>query len=1305
MALQHSILKPAVALLMCVSLLVQPAAGATFYWDTDTSTTLNNLDGTDLGGTGNWDLSTSNWWNTSALTLWPNTSADIGVFSGPVVLGPPTANTVTLSSGITANQLSFVRSGYTLSGGDLTLAGTTPTLQANLGESVTINSQILGTAGLTKTGGGSIRLGNSSNSYTGVTTIANGSLIISSAAALGGTGTVSILTNNNTPLNTATIGFGGGSLVLDGSAGGFTFARDIDFEGRGPIGERGSAILSLGNNTLSGTLRSAISPLALSPTATIRNSRINSIEGTLTLSGTLNVGGTATTTFLALGGVNSAGVGNYNLTGVLTGTGSLEKSGAGTLFLQPSSVSGFSGTIRISSSATGQQSSVRVTQVSVGGTSIFGSNTGTTTAAAIDLNGGVLEFRSDSDLNFGALASGKNVYNRSGGIVFTGPAAGGAAINGTTTLGALQHVVSTTASAATTTFNSRNGYGVTFTTMATDASTSTSTLTNTLTNNMGGNLTFTGNVTLAEGNTASRPRILAVGGAGNTVIQGSVIAGTDTGKEISKSGAGNLTIQGVATTVAGTISITAGAITATDFRSLNNNTAAISLGNAGTTGGNLIIGVAGTTPTIAGLTTSKTITLNTTTGANSIYANQTGVNPVILNGAITKIAGATTGALILGGTNTADNIINVPIPVEPTPSTGGVTKIGAGTWVLNAANTYLGATTIQNGTLKLRATGAASDVIGSATSNTLVFSANTTTATAGGTLEFRGFSGATTTETLGALTPTAGAATVRLLGNGGSAANLTFTSLGATAAASSLNFVTTGANGGLITLTGQAATTATTLPGTANFQGHLYINGANFAAIDGSARVITPVYGTTTGFVTAATALTAANHNQLTGSFTSGALAVSSLNTNSQTLTMSGNLTVNLGAILQSGGTATIQSNSSTARTIVGSAAAVNIAIRVDGVDDVLNLGASGAPVNISSTTTGGLTKNGAGTLVINGINAQTGATTINEGTIKLGDFNTPRLSAANAAMVIRQGAFLDLNGQSSGVAIGAFDGAGTVTNSSATAATLIVGNGTTGAGTFLGVIEDGVGIVNVTKAGTTGSPTWGGLNTYTGVTTIGGTTGLVTVNTLANGGVASGIGASSNAASNLVFTGTSSGLVYQGSILDGALTLGSRSASTDRLFTLSGTGATLSSTASNNNAIVWSNTGAIVHGITGPQTLIFTGTSAGDNTFNPKLTDSGTGANVTSVTKSSTGQWNLGNSNNTYTGATTVANGILALNNSGALPANSPVVLGSATTSGVLQTSGTFARNLTATPTAGTGTISWGARLAVVVSQPTRLL
>jgi autotransporter-associated beta strand protein len=1266
--------------------IAQPLQGATFYWDTDGSDVGNAVDGTGLGGNGTWDVGTSNWWPVpaGALTTWGNTSADTAIFS-KAFSALPTLNTVTLSGALTANQVRFDRSGYTLTGGtSLTLAGAGAGLFAGLGESATIESVIAGADGLTKTGGGSIRLTNPLNSYTGTTSIANGSLIINSEAALGGTGTVSILTTNSTPLNTNMIGFGGGSLVLDGTAGGFTFSRAINFEGRGPIGDRGAAIQSLGNNTLSGVLTSAVSPLPLSPTATIRNSRINSVNGTLTLSGTLNAGGTSATTFTNLGGVNSAGVGDYALTGVLAGTGSIEKSGAGTLFLNPSSTAGFSGTVRISASSIGQQSSVRVTQATAGGTSIFGANTGTTTAAAIDLNGGVLEFRNDGDLNFGALASGKNAYNRAGSTIFTGPAAGGSGINGTTTLGTLQHVVSTTASAATTTFNSRNGFGVTFSTMTVDASTSTSTLTNTLTNNMGGNLTFTGNITLGEGNTAARPRVLAIGGAGNTIIQGSVIAGTDTGKTLSKSGAGNLTIQGVGTTVAGTISITAGAITVTDFRSLNNNTAAISLGNATTTGGNLIIGGTGVTPTLAGLTTSKTITLNTTSGANSIYANQTGANPVILNGAITKIAAATTGALILGGTNQADNIINVVIPVETTPSTGGVTKLGSGTWVLNAANTYLGATTIQNGTLKLRATAAASDVIGSAASNTVVFSGNTTTGSAGGTLEFRGFSGAATTETLGALTPTAGAATIRLLGNG-AAANLTFTSLGGTAAASSLNFDTSAATGGVVTLTGQVATTATGLPGSGSSQGHIYINGADFATTTAGGVVQAPTYVAAGPiFSNASTALVAAVHNKLTGSFTNAAATVSSLVTNSQTLTLSGNLVVSTGGILQSGGTASILSDGVTSRLIQGGVAGTNVAIRVNLSTDTLNLGSATNPVNIGSFTTGGLTKNGAGTLAIFGTNAQTGTTTINEGKVSLNGA-AARLSATSASLVIRQGATLELltGVTAANAVVNALDGAGTISGLSGQTFTQ------NGGGTWNGVFS-GTGF-NITKGG--GAATWSGVSTYTGVTTIGGT-GLVTVDTLASGGVNSGIGASSSDAANLVFTGsTAAGIDYRGSIIDNALTLGSRSATTDRLFTLAAaaTGANLTSTASNNNAIVWSNTAAIVNNTTANATLTFAGASTGDNTFNPQLVNSSVGGITLAVTKSGAGQWNLGNTNNIYTGLTTIADGILGLNDNGALPANSPLVLGTTTTSGILQMSGSFARNLSATPTAGTGTITWG--------------
>jgi autotransporter-associated beta strand protein len=1261
----------------------QPLQAATLYWDADADATGNNLDGTALGGTGSWDTSLLNWWNASSLVAWPAASTDTAVFSGAFpTLGIPAAKTVTLSNGISANQLIFNRSGYTLTGGDLTLAGTSPGFYVQMGETVDMATQILGSAGLVKSGGGSLRLSNGGNNYSGLTTVANGSLIISSMGALGSeTSAVSVLTTNSTPQNANLIGFGGGTLVLDGSGAGFgagfDFDRNLNLEGRGSSGN-GAALISIGDNNLTGTVTASYSPQAF----TFRTTRIIAVDGTLNFSNALTTQGTTGTTFTSLGGANTAGANVYKITAVVSGSGSIEKAGAGTLLWEPTSLSGFTGTLRISASAAGSQSTVRVTSLSVGGTSIFGANVGTGASGAIDINGGVLEIRNEASLNFGALSTGKNVYNRSSSTAYTGPGVGGQGINGVTTFGTLQQVINTT-----TTFNSRNGYGMTLSTVGIDASTSTTTQTNSLTNNMGGNLTFTGNITLGEGNTASRPRVLAVGGNGNTVFQGSVIAGTDAGKTMTKSGSGNLTILGTASTLAGAISITAGAITATDFRSLTNNTANISLGNATTTGGNLIIGTS-TAATAAGLTTSRPIVLNTTSGSNSIYANQSGANPVILNGAISKIAAASTGALILGGTNTADNIINVLIPVETTPSTGGVTKLGLGTWVLNAANTYLGATTIQGGTLKLRATAGASDVIKEAASNTVVFSANATTGTAAGILEFRGVANTASTETLGALTPTAGDAKIVLLGNGTGAANLTFTSLGATAAASSVNFTTTSSNGGVVTLTGQAATTATNLPGTANFQGHLYINGADFATINASAQVVAPTYGASGNFQNASTALVASVHNKLTGSFNSAAAAtISSLVTNSQTLGLGGNLTISTGAILQSGGTATIQSSDGlTARTIVGGAAGTNVAIRVNGSTDVLNLGTALAPlISISSTTTGGLTKNGAGTLVIYGGNSQTGTTTINEGTVKLSG-SSSRLSAITAGLVVRQGAKLQLDGiTTANAVVAALDGAGIISNENASAATFTQ----TGAGTWNGVFQNGVGVLNVTK-GLTGAPTWSGLNTYTGVTTIGGTTGSVTVDSMADGGSPSGIGASTSDAANLVFAGTTAGIIYRGSIIEGALTLGSRSATTNRLFTLMGTGATISSTASNNNAIIWSNTGAIVHGVTGPQSLILTGSSTGDNTFNLQITDSGTVANITSLSKTDVGQWNLGNSNNTYTGATTISNGILALNNNGALPANSPLALGTAATSGTFQMSGTFERPLASAATAGSGTVTW---------------
>lgn len=428
---------------------------------------------------------TVNWTAGSAADfLWSNganwdlgvpIAADDLIFGAPVpnpgaLLNP---NGITLGAGSIGNALMFQDS-YTLTGGDLTLSS--GSIRVNLAQTATIGSLIAGTAGLTLSGGGALRLTNLANTYTGATIINSGSLIITDQAQLGtDTSVISITAGNATPSNTNLIGFSGGSLVLDGTAAGFTLARNIDFEGRGPIGDRGAAILSLGNNTLSGILSSAVS--AQTP-ATVRNSRINNVNGTLTLSGTLNVGGTSATTFVALGGVNSAGVGDFSLSGIVQGTGSIEKSGAGILYLNPSSTSGFSGTVRVSGSATGQQSSVRVTQASVGGASIFGTNTvAGDDPSAIDMNGGVLEFRNDANLDFNPLAGGKNVYLRANSTFFTGPAAGGAGINGITTLGTFRVAANTTG-----TYNSRNGFGMTFGAWTQESSNNA----NTITNNMGG---------------------------------------------------------------------------------------------------------------------------------------------------------------------------------------------------------------------------------------------------------------------------------------------------------------------------------------------------------------------------------------------------------------------------------------------------------------------------------------------------------------------------------------------------------------------------------------------------------------------------------------------------------------------------------------------------------------------------------------------------------------------------------------------------------------------------------------------------
>ncbi|MCE9547120.1 MAG: autotransporter-associated beta strand repeat-containing protein [Planctomycetia bacterium] len=269
-----------------------------------------------------------------------------------------------------------------------------------------------------------------------------------------------------------------------------------------------------------------------------------------------------------------------------------------------------------------------------------------------------------------------------------------------------------------------------------------------------------------------------------------------------------------------------------------------------------------------------------------------------------------------------------------------------------------------------------------------------------------------------------------------------------------------------------------------------------------------------------------------------------------------------------------------------------------------------------SSATTGALTKLGTGTLVLSGANAHGGDTTISAGTLRLGAADVIPDGAGKGNVVVT--GTLDVYGFNE--TINGLSGGGTVDNLGGGRPILTVGNGDASA-TFSGVIQ---GLMSLTKTGS-GTETLSGTNKYFDVTSV--TGGVLSVNTLADGGSNSAIGASSNYAGNLVLNGGT--LKYTGVAV-----------STDRLFSVGTSGGTID--ASGSGALTFSNAGAMdFNGQTGTRTLTLSGSSTALNTL---LASIGDNAGATSLVKSGAGTWNMTGAN-TYTGTTSVNNGTLLLN------------------------------------------------------------
>ena len=94
--------------------------------------------------------------------------------------------TVTLGGAITAHNLTFNTSGYTLTNNTLTLAGAAPTITV-AGGTATINSVVAGSAGVNTTGAGTVVL-TGANTYSGGTTITSGALQVGNGGATGHAG-------------------------------------------------------------------------------------------------------------------------------------------------------------------------------------------------------------------------------------------------------------------------------------------------------------------------------------------------------------------------------------------------------------------------------------------------------------------------------------------------------------------------------------------------------------------------------------------------------------------------------------------------------------------------------------------------------------------------------------------------------------------------------------------------------------------------------------------------------------------------------------------------------------------------------------------------------------------------------------------------------------------------------------------------------------------------------------------------------------------------------------------------------------
>ncbi len=161
-----------------------------------------------------------------------------------------------------------------------------------------------------------------------------------------------------------------------------------------------------------------------------------------------------------------------------------------------------------------------------------------------------------------------------------------------------------------------------------------------------------------------------------------------------------------------------------------------------------------------------------------------------------------------------------------------------------------------------------------------------------------------------------------------------------------------------------------------------------------------------------------------------------------------------------------------------------NRGITFTGTSSTINTNANTVTLTNLCAGTGGYTKTGSGTLILNGIHTYTGATTISTGTLQIAAANH---YPSSSALSLAASTIFDMNGFSP--TIGSLAGSGGTVTSTVTGTLTLTAGGDNTSTTYAGIIQNGTATsVALTKNGS-GTLTLTGQSTNTGNTTVNGGT------------------------------------------------------------------------------------------------------------------------------------------------------------------------------------------------------------------------